>query len=76
MRFTPLPSAANFVFVPTARAGLLARRMRERGVLVRAFTGLPRDLEVLAGSDGEALRIGVGPWETMQRVLDVLRELA
>jgi histidinol-phosphate aminotransferase len=76
MRFTPLPSAANFVFVPTARAGLLARRMRERGVLVRAFAGLPRDLEVLAGSDGEALRIGVGPWETMQRVLDVLRELA
>jgi histidinol-phosphate aminotransferase len=74
--FVPLPSAANFLFVPTAKAATLARGMREQGVLVRAFTGLPRDLEALAASNGEALRIGVGPWETMQAVLDVMQELA
>jgi histidinol-phosphate aminotransferase len=72
----PLPSAANFVFVPTARAAVLARGLRERGVLVRAFTGLPTDLEMLAGSNGAALRIGVGPWETMQVVLGALGELS
>jgi histidinol-phosphate aminotransferase len=69
-----LPSSANFVFVPTARATSLARHMRERGVLVRAFTGLPRDLPELAGSNGEALRIGVGPWEIMEQVIDALAE--
>ena len=74
--FAPLPSAANFVFVPSARAVLLARRLRERGVLVRAFAGLPCDLESLAASNGEALRIGIGPWETMQTVLDTLEEIA
>jgi hypothetical protein len=50
--------------------------MRERGVLVRALAGLPRDLEALAASNGEALRIGVGPWAMMQAVLDVMEELA
>ena len=74
--FAPLPSAANFLFVPTARAVVLARRMRERGVLVRAFAGLPRDLGVLAESNGEALRIGVGPWDVMQQVLATLEEVA
>jgi histidinol-phosphate aminotransferase len=68
----PLPSAANFVFVPTARARLIARGLRERGVLVRAFSGLPMDLAPLAASEGAALRIGVGPWEMMQAVLDAL----
>jgi histidinol-phosphate aminotransferase len=76
IRFAPLPSAANFVFVPSPRAVLLACRMREHGVLVRAFSGLPRDLAALAESNGEAFRIGVGPWETMRRVLDILDEVA
>jgi histidinol-phosphate aminotransferase len=71
----PLPSAANFVFVPDARAMLLASRLRERGVLVRGFSGLPRDLPALAASNGEALRVGVGPWEMMQAVLDSLEEV-
>lgn len=74
--FAPLPSAANFLFVPTPRAVVFARRMRERGVLVRAFAGLPRDLAVLAESSGEALRIGVGPWEVMEKVLRTLEEVA
>jgi histidinol-phosphate aminotransferase len=71
----PLPSAANFVFVPSKRATVLARALRERGVLVRGFSGLPRDLPVLAASNGEALRIGVGPWEMMEKVLGALREV-
>jgi histidinol-phosphate aminotransferase len=69
-----LPSAANFLFVPTARARLLASALRKRGVLVRAFTGLPTTLRPLAEADGAALRIGVGPWDMMQTVLDALAE--
>jgi histidinol-phosphate aminotransferase len=72
--FAALPSAANFLFVPTARARVLAGVMRKRGVLVRAFTGLPTALEPLAREDGAALRIGIGPWDMMQRVLDALAE--
>ena len=74
LNMVPLPSSANFVFVPTARAATLAARMRARGVLVRAFTGLPRDLPALAGSNGDALRIGIGPWEMMEQVLQALTE--
>ena len=34
-------------------------------------------LLIMRYQDGmEALRIGVGPWETMQRVLDVLAEVS
>ncbi len=72
----PLPSAANFVFVPTQRAGAVARALRERGILVRAFAGLPADLPALAASSGAALRIGVGPWDMMQSVLDALADCA
>jgi hypothetical protein len=41
-------------------------------VLVRGFAGLPHDLPALARSNGEALRIGIGPWEIMEHVLDAL----
>ena len=74
--FRALPSAANFLCVPSGRAVLLARRMRDSGVLVRALAGLPQDLSEFADSNGEALRIGVGPRETMQRVLDTLEEIS
>jgi histidinol-phosphate/aromatic aminotransferase/cobyric acid decarboxylase-like protein len=74
--FAPLPSAANFLFVPTASARLLAGGLRKRGVLVRAFTGLPTALAPLAAAEGAALRIGIGPWEMMQAVLDALTEAA
>jgi histidinol-phosphate/aromatic aminotransferase/cobyric acid decarboxylase-like protein len=70
-----LPSAANFLFVPTVRAQELAHAMSARGVMVRALSGLPRDLAVLDASEGHALRIGVGPWDVMERVLDTLREV-
>jgi histidinol-phosphate aminotransferase len=67
------PSAGNFLFVPTARAVDLARAMREGRVLVRALEGLAQDVPALRESGGRALRIGIGPWEAMQRVLDALR---
>ena len=72
--FEPAPAAGNFVFVPTSRAPELARAMRQRGVLVRAFSGLPQDVTALRAANGHALRIGIGPWETMERVLDTLEE--
>ncbi len=71
---TALPSAANFVLVPTPRATELFRVLRTRGVLVRCLTGLPQDLKSLAASGGAALRIGVGPWEMMEDLLNALAE--
>jgi len=74
MGFPPLPSAANFLCIPTRDATRLAARLRECGVLVRHFTGLPREPRTLARADGAALRVGIGPWEVMQRFLDAFAE--
>jgi len=63
---SPLPSAANFVLVRVPKAAAeLDRAMRQRGVAMRAFTALP--------GVGEALRIGLGPWEQVQAALDALK---
>jgi histidinol-phosphate aminotransferase len=70
-----LPTAANFVLVPTVRAVDLSRMLSTRGVRVRALVGLPMDLAVLADSEGTALRIGIGPWEVMQMLIDALEEV-
>jgi len=75
MGFAALPSAANFIMVPTPRAAELFRALSSRGVLVRAFTTMPRDVPALAESNGAALRIGVGPWEMMEILLSTLREV-
>ncbi|MCU0622332.1 MAG: histidinol-phosphate aminotransferase family protein [Gemmatimonadaceae bacterium] len=64
--YAPLPSGANFLCVPVDGAGIIAARLRERGLLVRAFTALP--------GLGDALRITVGPWTIMQQLLDALAE--
>ena len=71
----PLPSAGNFVFVPTARARRIAARLRDRGILVRVFSGMPRDVAPLAAEDGLALRIGVGPATMMDALLQALTEV-
>jgi len=65
--FQPLPSAANFILLPVrdARAAMLG--MRERGILVRHFTGLP--------GIGDALRISVADSPAMERVSATLAEL-
>ena len=70
-----LPSATNFIMVPTPRAADIFRALSTRGVLVRAFTAMPRDLPVLAECNGAALRIGVGPWGMMETLLATLREV-
>jgi histidinol dehydrogenase len=56
----PLPSEANFVFVPMADAAQRADELRTRGVSVRAFDA--------------GLRISLGPWPLLQRFLDALGE--
>lgn len=58
----PLPSAANFVYVPVAGAPAIARRMREAGVAIRAF------------DDPMGLRITVAPWPIMAEMLRALDE--
>jgi histidinol-phosphate aminotransferase len=68
----PLPSDANFVLVPLERAAQVARGLQKRGVRVRVHTQLPTALSVFAATNGEAIRIGVGPWPMMERVLEAL----
>lgn len=62
--FAPLPSAANFVLLPVRDARAAMRAMRERGILVRHFTQLPKV--------GDALRISIADWPTMERVVQHL----
>lgn len=61
-----LPSRANFLFVPapTGRAGHDALTLRDAGIGVRPFSGVP-------GME-EGLRITVGPWELMEDLLSSL----
>lgn len=70
-----LPSAANFMMVPDSRASVLASELRARGVGVRWFGGLPTAIPDFAQSHGSALRIGVGPWDAMQKLLDAFAEV-
>jgi histidinol-phosphate aminotransferase len=72
MGLAPLPSAANFLCIPTPEAVRIAARLRERGVLVRSFTGLPREPRALADANGAALRVAIGPWDMMQTFLDAI----
>ena len=61
MGLAPMPSAANFVCVPIAQCVAVGQAMRARGVAVRPFPALPHV--------GDALRISVGPWPLMERML-------
>jgi histidinol-phosphate aminotransferase len=70
-----LPSAANFLCIPTRHATRLAAQLRERGVLVRCFTGLPSEPQILADGNGSALRVAIGPWGMMERFLGALAEV-
>jgi histidinol dehydrogenase len=60
-----LPSHANFLLVRVRDAAALARRLRTRRVIVRALPGLP--------VTGDAIRVGVGPWDAMTAVARALR---
>lgn len=64
MGLAPMPSAANFVCVPMAGSVEIGQALRARGVAARPFPALPHV--------GDALRISVGPWPMLQRLLDAL----
>jgi histidinol-phosphate aminotransferase len=65
--YAPYPSAANFVLVPVDSAASFAAALRERGVAVRAFAELP--------GIGDAVRISIGPWALLERLLAALAEI-
>ncbi len=62
--FEPVPSVAIFVLVPVDDAVRVGALMRERGIALRPYPGL-RGL-------GDTIRITVGPWPVMERVLELL----
>ena len=64
MGLNPLPSATNFLLIPTPKAAALAARLRANGISIRAFQNLPRL--------GDAMRITAGPWPIMERVLQII----
>ena len=65
---TSLPSAANFVLLPVRDCAEVSEQLRRVGVGVRALTSLP--------GIGDAVRIGIGPWDLMGRCLDALGTVA
>jgi histidinol-phosphate/aromatic aminotransferase/cobyric acid decarboxylase-like protein len=75
MGLNVLSSAANFVMVPDSRAAALTSALRTHGVGVRWFGGLPSAIPDFAHTQGAALRIGVGPWEAMERLCDAFAEV-
>jgi histidinol-phosphate aminotransferase len=66
-RARPLPSEANFVLLPVPGARAVAQALLDRGIVVRAFAALP--------GIGDALRISIGPWPLMERILPALDEV-
>jgi histidinol-phosphate aminotransferase len=63
----PLPSSANFLCVPVRDAEALGLALLKRGVRVRRFRQLP--------GIGDAIRVGIGPWEQMAALVTALREV-
>ena len=62
-----LPSAANFLCLPVPDSAALGRALLGEGIKVRVLRQLP--------GIGDAIRVGVGPWEQMERLLSGLREV-
>ena len=65
---TSLPSAANFVLLPVKDCAAISEQLRRLGIGVRALPSLP--------GIGDAVRIGIGPWDLMERCLDALGAVA
>lgn len=61
-----LPTSANFILcaAPSGSASEDALALRDAGVQVRPFTGVPQV--------GEGLRVTIGPWTLMDRFLEAL----
>jgi histidinol-phosphate aminotransferase len=62
-----LPSSANFLCVPVPDGAALGQGLLECGIKVRVLRALP--------GIGDAIRVGVGPWDRMERLLAALREV-
>jgi hypothetical protein len=62
--------------VPNRNALSIASFLRRRGIRVRVMTGLPETVAAFAQDRGNALRIGIGPWVGMERILNLLAEVA
>jgi histidinol-phosphate aminotransferase len=62
-----LPSAANFLCLPVPDSAGLGKALLGRGIKVRVLRALP--------GIGDAIRVGVGPWEQMERLVATLREV-
>jgi histidinol-phosphate aminotransferase len=62
-----LPSAANFLCLPVPDSAALGTALLGCGIKVRVLRALP--------GIGDAIRVGVGPWERMERFLGALREV-
>ena len=62
-----LPSSANFLCLPVPDSAALGRALLGRGIKVRVLRSLP--------GIGDAVRVGVGPWGVMERLLAALREV-
>ncbi|HEY1906401.1 MAG TPA: histidinol-phosphate transaminase [Myxococcaceae bacterium] len=62
-----LPSAANFLCLPVPDSAGLGKALLGRGIKVRVLRALP--------GVGDAIRVGVGPWEQMERLVATLREV-
>jgi histidinol-phosphate aminotransferase len=63
-----LPSAANFILLPVKDCAAVSEQLRRLGIGVRALPSLP--------GIGDAVRIGIGPWDLMERCLDALGTVA
>ncbi len=73
---SPLRSDANFFCIPCRDAVRVAAALLGRGIAVRLLRDLPPVTPALAASGGAALRVGVGPWPVMERLLSAMREEA
>lgn len=65
---TSLRSEANFVLVPVKDCVAVSEQLRSLGIGVRALPALP--------GIGDALRIGIGPWDMMDLCIDALGAVA
>lgn len=63
--FAPLPSDANFVFVPMEVSGKMRDAFLRAGIAVRIFEELP--------VCGGGIRITIAPREVLQKAIDVLK---
>jgi histidinol-phosphate aminotransferase len=69
-RYRVAPSATNFLLVTSLPGGLpiltVADRLRAQGIEVRRFEGL--------ATFGDAIRITIGPWPVMERLIPFFEE--